>query len=140
MTPKQLTYDSARIAAWVLERVDPHSERWEKLYQGIGLELDGQLVAGCVFCQYVPGVALTVHLAATPGMPWAARWVLKAGFRYAFSTCDVGRLTAYVAATNWRCHRLLLSLGFEHEGTLKKGVFDGDERVYGLLREQCRFL
>ena len=134
-----LIADKARVSQWVFDHVGGTGTPWFEPYECIGLERNGQLVAGCVFNNYVRGGSIEMHLAATPG-PWAFREVLGAGFRYAFHICDVRRVTAYTAMRNVRCQRFLHHLGFQYEGTLKNALPNDSLRVYGLLREHCRFL
>jgi RimJ/RimL family protein N-acetyltransferase len=141
MTPRRLILDERnRVAAWVLERIGHPGARWGSLHEAIGVEAGGRLVAGAVFDDYVRGGSIRLHIAALPGACWASREVLRAGFLYAFRRCDVRRITALVADRNVRCQRFIERLGFEHEGTMKNALPSDSERVYGLLRENCRFL
>jgi len=67
--------------------------------------------------------------------------VLRQLFRYPFVQKRYARLTAYTGADNERTARLLAGVGFQLEGRLRKSL-DGttDLLVFGLLREDCRFL
>ena len=60
----------------------------------------------------------------------------------AFGEAGLRRLDAHVDPRNVASHRLLLALGFEHEGLLRqRSVLKGevvDSNVYGLLRDEWR--
>jgi len=60
----------------------------------------------------------------------------------AFADLELMRIQAFADARNEASHRLLLGLGFSHEGTLRRNVFFkgewADSRVYGLLRDEGR--
>ena len=70
------------------------------------------------------------------------REVLPALIRYAFRDLDVRRLEASVDSDNLASHRLLLDLGFEHEGMRRKNWINKgrivDSNIYGLLRNEYR--
>ena len=129
-----------RVAKWVLERSGAHASARFYAFQAIGLESGGELVAGVVFTDYVPGGSIEMHVAAEPGAYWATREALQAAFRYAFWTCGVRRVTARVAESNARSRNLVKRLGFQYEGTAKNALPSESEQYYGLQRADCRYL
>jgi RimJ/RimL family protein N-acetyltransferase len=134
-------FDRDRVASWALERLaTTEGARWDRLFEAIGLEANGELVAAAVFTDYVPRGSITVHLAAAPQSLWALPGVIRAGLQYAFYQCGVRRITAVVAERNVRCQKFIERLGFQREGVIRNSLPDQSEMLYGLLREECRFL
>lgn len=59
---------------------------------------------------------------------------------YIFNTCGCDRLTSVVRITNEPSLKLTRHLGFKEEGHLRR-VFDGDDaKLFGMLKEECRWL
>lgn len=72
---------------------------------------------------------------------WATRQTLAELFAYAFVTLDCVRMTAFANRRNKRSRRLLEGLGFRLEGIARKAVARrNDACMYGLLRDECRWL
>ena len=67
--------------------------------------------------------------------------VFRAVFTYIFEQLGCRRCTCIVRKNNKRGRALVEATGFTLEGNLRKG-FDGvrDALIYGLLKEECRFL
>lgn len=108
--------------------------------QAIGLERNGQLVAGAVY-EGFNGINMWVHLAGLPGRAWLNREFLQAGFRYPFIQCGVKRLSGYVNASNTDARRFDEHVGFREEARLKGAAPDGgDVIIYVMHKEDCRFL
>ena len=61
---------------------------------------------------------------------------------YVFARFPAPRVSAFTDAGNVPAQRLLESLGFRREGTLREAMFRGgtwsDVALYGLLREECK--
>lgn len=100
-----------------------------------------EFVAGVVVSNF-RGTDCEVSMAAeTPN--WARRGVMQTIFDYIFNTAGCVRCTCIVknARSTRRTRRFLLGIGFELEGNLKK-AYDGTygALLFGLLRENCRFL
>lgn len=126
-----------RVADWVADHA-PHSERGFRDYVAIGVEEDGYLIAGVVYNEY-RGHSMHVSMASvTPR--WASRGRLKALFAYPFEQVRVARLTAYTGRSMTSVRRFLERLGFVLEGTIRKGFADDDCVVYGMLRDECRWI
>jgi RimJ/RimL family protein N-acetyltransferase len=77
--------------------------------------------------------------AAEPG--WCSREFLRRAFRVPFEALECRRVTARANVTNVKSRRLLEGLGFQLEGLIRKLDVDGsDVLIYGMLKEECRFL
>src|SRR3546814_2405462 len=70
-----------RVAAWVSSRLRRNCD-WVN-YEAIGLEQDGELVAGVIFDGYVAGARCCMHVAGE-GKRWLNREFLWLCFHYAF--------------------------------------------------------
>lgn len=108
-------------------------------YTGIGLEEDGELIAGVLF-DYYNGASINMHVAAIPGRRWLTREFLHFCFWYPFEQLKVKRITGLVPASNMEARRFDEKLGFELEATLQDAAPDGDVFVYRMFRHQCKWL
>ena len=133
-----VTDDRARVGAWVAEKVG-RSTPWVK-DGALGLEQDGELVAGIVLDSFVPGVRAAMHCAGT-GKTWLNREFLFACFDYAFRCCDLKVLVNYVSAENADSLRFTKHIGFSEIARVKGG-WDGavDMVLFQLHRDNCRWL
>lgn len=132
-------FEHERVACWVGGRIGlPEMERGGK---SIGIERNGNLIGGVVYNHWFPGIDIQMHIAGARGEPWLSRPILNALFYYPFVELGLRRVTSPVAASNDACLRLVRHLGAVHEGTLRRGWFNGEDLlVFGMLREECRWL
>jgi RimJ/RimL family protein N-acetyltransferase len=108
--------------------------------KGIGLERDGELVAGVLY-EGFNGQNVWMHVAAEPGSRWMTRGLLHNAFHYPFVECGVARVSGYVNASNMAARRLDEHLGFKVEATLSGAAPDGgDVLIYVMRRDDCRFI
>lgn len=106
-----------------------------------GIIVDNKLVAVCVYHTFrhqVPDIEMTM-VADSPrwATPGAVRFLLS----YPFLQLKVRRVTCLIGRKNKRSRRLVEGLGWKLEGTCRR-AWDGkqDCMVYGLLREECRWI
>ena len=117
--------------------------------EGYTLVDDSGEIAGCVsFSNYVPDVDVMVHIFVSKKFQkrWVSRAVLREIARYVFDYLSLMRLSAFVIAdggNNYR-ERFLEKLGFKKEGYLRKAYKRHDRyfdiKLYGMLREDCKWL
>jgi len=108
--------------------------------KGIGLEKDGELIAGALYEGY-NGHNVWAHLVGEPGRRWMNRQFLWYGFHYPFNEMGVKRISGYVDASNTDARRLNEHFGYQEEARLKGAAKDGgDVILYVMWRENCRFL
>lgn len=108
--------------------------------QGIGLEKDGDLIAGVLYEGYT-GHNIWMHVAAEPGGKWLNKAYLKTCFAYPFLQLGCDRVSGWVEASNDQARRFDEHLGFEQEAVLSRAARDGgDVLIYVMWREECRFL
>jgi RimJ/RimL family protein N-acetyltransferase len=134
---KQVIYgQDERVAKWVGDQID---EVYPTNATAIGLEENGELIAGVVFDLYT-GPSISMHVAAT-GKRWMTKDFLWRCFAYPFLQLQCNRITGLVRADNLAAQKFDEHLGFKREGLLRKAAKDGtDYIVYGMLREECRWL
>lgn len=127
-------YD-AEIAYWVAQRLGVNSFG---PCRAIGVGLDGEIIAGVVYhdCRHR---SLEMSIASTTPK-WATRLTLKHFFAYPFLTQGVDRVTALVDADATDIQRFDERLGFVKEGVLRKAHPNGDAIIYGMLREECKWV
>lgn len=130
--------DKQRVIDWVAKRVE--EDDFGSGAVGIGLEEDGELIAGVVFNDYT-GPSISMHVAAIPGKRWMTREYLWTCFAYPFLQLKCNRVTGLVRTDNIVAQKFDEHLGFKREGVLRQACSDGtDMIVYGMLRDECRFL
>lgn len=137
MAPSRELIFGHSVVLWTEEQLNL---RFEKA-AGIGVALDGRLVAGVVYSEYRPNVpAIEASIAATDPA-WASRQVLRAIFAYPFNQLGVVRLSATTAKSNKPAREFLVRLGFQLEGIGRRAFpGGGDAAVYSMLKAECSWL
>ena len=121
--------DKKRVGAWVAEEVKKRSE-WGSFY-AMGAETDGQLVSGIVFNNFNECNA-TCHIAVSKPTKLFLE-LLDHGFKYAFETCKLRRLTGLVEADNSKALKLDKHIGFIEEGVMKEAGSEGQDIIVLVL-------
>jgi len=101
----------------------------------IGEAIDGKLVSLAAFDNY-NGTNIDIHI-------WADRITrkrLRALGDYAFGLCGCRRMTSLNDSNNFQMKEYLERLGFEYEGTIRHALPDSDLIVYGLIKEDCKWV
>jgi len=128
---------SEAITDWVAAKI---GEKSIPMAYGVGLEHHGKLVAGVVYAQKTHCNVL-MHVASDGSRQWMTPEYLGFCFAYPFNHLKCERVTGFVRADNIDAQRFDEHLGFIREGRLRRACADGtDLIVYGMLREECRFL
>ena len=131
-----IVFDAARIGPWVCERT---GGQWVGDGACIGLEKDGQLVAGVIFDQY-NGRSACMHVASDGTRQWMTRQYLMVCFDYPFNQLKLNKLIGLVDSTNTDALRFDKNLGFVEEAVIKDAGKHGDLHILTMTRQQCRFL
>lgn len=127
-----------RVVPWVGHRID--EDRFGDECVAIGLEEDGDLIAGVVYNWYT-GPSICMHVAAEPGRRWLNRDFLFRAFAYPFLQLECNRVTGLVRLDNLDAQRFDEHLGFVKEGIIRQGAADKTDFIlYGMLRDECRWL
>lgn len=107
--------------------------------KGLGLEREGELVAGVVYEGY-NGVNVWMHVAIAPGARFT-RGYIRYCFHYPFIELGCKRISGYVEANNEAARRFDEHIGFKQEAVLKGAATDGgDVILYVMRREDCRYV
>lgn len=108
--------------------------------KGLGLERDGELIAGVVY-EGFNGRNVWMHVAAEPGGKWLNKEYLRYCFHYPFEELGCTRVSGYVEANNLAARRFDEHLGFRREAVLEGAASDGgDVILYVMRREDCRYV
>lgn len=129
-----------RVAEWVASRISVF-EFGNSPYTAIGLANEtGALLAGVIYQNFTK-TDIHMHVAALPGRRWLCRSFLGEGFRYPFEQLGCRRVTGLVPSRNTDAQAFDEHLGFAYEGRVRRILPNGDDLIiYGMLREECRFL
>ncbi|MBI3715660.1 MAG: GNAT family N-acetyltransferase [Betaproteobacteria bacterium] len=131
---KSIVVDAERVGRWVCERTGgSYSEG-----TAIGLEEDGELIAGVLYDHY-NGQSIAMHVAAA-GKRWMTREYLRACFAYPFLQLRVKKILGFVDSANQEARRFDEHLGFAREATIADAGKEGDLIIYSMTPEQCRFI
>jgi len=127
----------AAVARWVQERA-PHAQNGFRDFVAIGIEREGELVAGVVYNEYR---GHSIHASIASSTPrWASRGTLAGIFAYPFVQLNCRRITVYTGKTMIPVRQFLERLGFQQEGVVREGFDDDDCVIYGMLKEECQWI
>lgn len=125
--------DPNRIGEWVAAK---NAGIWKTDQMiGIGLERNGELVAGTMYENYL-GRSICMHTA----IDRLTRDFLWYSFYYPFIELKVNKVLGLVDSFNSRAIALDYHLGFRLEHSIKDASKDGDLLIFSMTREQCRWL
>lgn len=139
MTTRIVHDDRERVGEWVAERIGI-KESWGEWFQALGLERDGELVAGVVYNFYSVGNDIAMHVASDGSRRWMTKSFLRAVFHYPFVKLGVRRVTGYVPASNEAAQTFDEHIGFVREGVMREAAHGEDVIVYGMLRSECKYV
>lgn len=132
--PKEL------IGAFVNEQQGfPAHTSWGSNYNALGLVKNGKLMAGVIYNCY-EGANVNMHVGAIDGAKWLTQEFLFAAFDYPFNQLKKRRVTAFMNENNDKAIGFVENLGFTYEGRMRNYFRINDAVIYGMLREECRFL
>lgn len=134
---KMITDSSGFVAQWVAA----HSQsRVEDGSLSLGfVDETGKLVGGVSLTEKAKSSAAVTIAATSPH--WCTPNLLRKAFSHAFDTMGLKYLYALTPENNARAKKLTLGMGFKPDGKLRGIGPDGDDvNLFGMLREDCRFL
>lgn len=111
---------------------------WPRPYICFGVEGDDGLGLGVIY-ERIINFDVCMHIVCTDRKLMTRR-VVTAAFTFPFVNLGRSRVTGLVPASNMASRELCEKLGFELEGRRKHVYADDDELVYGMTKEQCRWL
>lgn len=98
---------------------------------------DGRLVGGVLYINF-RGPSIEMTSAGEPG--WLTKGNLRSFFGYPFNQLGVRRVTGIVHRKNKHARDINERLGFKLEGVCRHGFKDGDAMIYGMLKQECRWI
>jgi RimJ/RimL family protein N-acetyltransferase len=133
----QLVFDQpGPVSKWVAQQVG-HIGSWGEYY-AIGIEADGQIVAGVVINNY-NGANATCHIAISKRTKLLVELFYHV-CNYAFNHCKLKRLTGMVPSNEPKILAFDKHLGFEEEFVMKDGAPGADMHVLVMRPDTCRWL
>jgi RimJ/RimL family protein N-acetyltransferase len=137
MSTTTLISDPRRVFDFVSSK---NPMNWTDGNKGLGLEKDGELIAGVVY-EGFNGANIWMHVAAEPGARWMTRDYLHYCFYYPFVELGCRYVRGYVEASNTAARRFDEHLGFTQAGVLQGAAADGgDVILYVMPKESCRYV
>jgi len=134
---KHVVLDAPQVVgAWVCARLGCTFDK--ESATAIGIESDGQLVAGVVYDNYRHR-SISMHVASS-ACNWLTARALRAFFGYPFYQLGVAKVIAPVDSENSKSRRFVEHLGFVLEASIAGASEKGDLLIYTMSRAQCRFL
>lgn len=126
----------ARVSAFVSQQIGV--EEWSNC-RSIGLEKNGELVAGIVY-DYYTGTNICMHI-AVKGKRCMTKEFLWFMFYYPFVQLGVNRLTGIIPESNKESVRFAQGLhGAKLEARLKDAHPDGDMLIFVMFKDDCKYL
>lgn len=99
----------------------------------IGVEHNGELIAGIVFFDWFPAWG-NIYVAVAGNGNWCSRRFLRCCYAYAFVQMQCKRVTVLIAENNRAAIELVLRIGFKLEGILRG---EPNCLVFGLLKNEA---
>jgi len=124
--------EKERVARWLAERVDQRGS-WGDYY-AMGIEADGELIAGVLLNHYTTYNA-ALHLAIDRPTKMLIE-LFDHVYLYAFGQLKLNRLTAFINASNEKSLRINSHVGFLTEGIMKGAAADGGDVIIRVLWPQ----
>lgn len=106
--------------------------------QCIGLEKDGELVAGIMY-DWFNGASIYGHVAAT-GKDWLNRDFLWFAFYYPFEQLKANVIIGLVSETNLIARKFDEHLGFKLKAVIPEADPHGSLLVYTMYKHECKWL
>lgn len=128
-----LCFDAKRVGDWVCQR---GGGTWDNAV-AIGLEKDGNLIAGVTYDNYNKA-NIQAHIAGEGN--WANRQFLATIFDYPFNQLNVKRVTLSICTTKKKAIDLAMQMGFIIEAELSQATPDGNLLIFRMFKNECKYL
>jgi len=132
-----IVINDPRASDWVKEKI-PKVQSWMGEHKSLAALEEGEIIGAVVYDAFTPydcciHVRLDKSGCKVPG-------VLKQVFGYPFEQLGLTRITGLVAKSNAKGMELCTWLGFTFEGVKEKALGDEDEVIFGMTRENCKWV
>lgn len=125
------------IAKWVSDRI-PHVESFANMKTIGVMDRIGNPLGAVVYHEYRDN-DIQMSCAADSAR-WLTRNILGKIFEYPFKQLECVRVTALAPFRNSHTRAFLEKIGFQQEGIMRRGFKDDDCVIYGMLREECKWI
>jgi len=98
----------------------------------------GDILGAVVFSEYRK-TDIQISIAAD-SKRWLSKKIVRDIFSYPFFFLGCNRATSYTAENCANVQDILIKFGFRKEGVLRKALNCGDALIYGMLREECKWI
>lgn len=122
-----------RVGLWIGEK---NGFKWREGDKCIGLEKDGQLIAGVMYEGW-NGASIHAHIAIQGRINREFLWYI---FYYPFVQAGVNVIIGLVSEDNKKAQAFDEHLGFTLHSRLPKGHPSGDLLIYTMTKDQCKWL
>jgi RimJ/RimL family protein N-acetyltransferase len=102
------------------------------------LDSKGEILCVVLYSRWMENGCEMVIASSSPR--WATRAFISAAFTYPFIQMKKRRVTFIVSETNVKSLKMCLRLGATVEGKLRKWFGDNDGVVFGMLKEDCKYI
>jgi len=127
------------IGRWVDLRIPgDHVRGFGPNVTAIGFVENGKPVGGVTYYNFT-GYNILAAIAIEPKFSLPRR-ALRAIFHYPFVQLGCLRITALIGTKNVVSMDFCVRLGFKYEGTLRRATPTDDHLIYGLIKEECRWI
>ena len=133
----RVVMDNPRVGPWVCARAGGTFSPTTS--QCIGLERDGELVAGVLFEGY-NGSSIRMHVASDGSRQWMTREFLAVCFGYPFLQLKVKKILGLVDSMNENALAFDRALGFKAEHEIEDAGKTGSLVILSMSRKDCRWL
>lgn len=133
----QIVINDPKIPEWVRAAI-PKVARWTEGFKSLAAIDHGDVWGAVVYDAFTP-YECCIHVRLDkPGCKEPS--ILRAVFGYPFEQLGLKRITGLVGSRNEKGQELCEWLGFHLEGRKREALGDEDELVYGMTREDCRWV
>jgi RimJ/RimL family protein N-acetyltransferase len=108
-------------------------------YEAIGVEENGNLIAGVVYENYEKNARISLHCAGI-GKRWLSRQFLWMVFDYPFNQLNVNVIVNTVSSDNKDSIKFTEHCGFKEQTRIIGGASDGDLIIYTLYKKDCKWI
>ena len=121
------------IAKYVADGVGQYRP-WD-VYSTLAYISDNEIKAAVVYNDY-SYTSISAHIRAT----LLTKEFIFSIFDYPFRELQVQRVTLNVGKKNKKARKLAEDLGFRYEGCMRNAIKGDSLIIYGMLREECKWL
>lgn len=133
----RVVIENTRVGPWICQRAGGKFS--PETSQCIGLERDGDLVAGVLFEGY-NGRSIRMHVASDGTRQWLTREFLAVAFAYPFLQLKVQKILGLVDSTNENAMAFDKALGFKVEHIIEGAGKTGSLVILSMSEADCRWL